>query len=402
MRLRIPIFSSLIALLLLTLFFSVNAQETPQPTKLSKDSLVAVTALPMVIERDSLGMFPQGNIPSNQQTIPQDSEQPAYTISTNVEDPLCDTGFDGYVDLESIKIYPWLGVEGNNVAWGPFFNNVGPITYFGLRYNELWITDDGFIVFDVHKNFSHSWIPQHISDPALPNNVIAPLWQDMEIIEDRQTNRGVSAAQTPDGNVMVLEFDDLQLVGRPKQKYDMEIVMQRKVSHKKGVYEIVFAYDNLKGTLAGPLTVGVENWAGTNASAFVNNEDATGLLKNGLIICFDAVAGAPPESGPEDVQATDGDYVDKVNITWTEVDGGETYEVYRAEAMDDPKTKLGESEGIHYQDTTAKAGKPYIYWVTTCNTFGCSDLGSHDTGWRAVPFQKDPVYQYFPIVNFGK
>jgi hypothetical protein len=401
MKKSIPIFIALVAILPLAFGSFVKAQEIQPQTPWTKESLVAVSAPVTMIHRDPLGfMMPGDNVLNSPQSSPnQASSQPAYEISTSEDDPLCDTGFGGYVNLEDLGIFPWLGVEGNNVAWGPFFNNVGPIKFFGVNYNDLWITDDGIVLFDVHKNFHRSWMPQHIANPALPNNVIAPLWQDMEIVEDRKTNRGVTAAQTPDGSVLVVEFDDLQLVGSPKNRYDVEVVIQRKVSHRPGVYEIVFAYDNLQGPLTGPLTIGLENWAGTTASAFVNLGDATGVIKDGLMVCFNAVAGSAPENPPQDVDASDGEFSHMVQISWEGVDEAATYEVYRSTDVDDSKTKLGHAEDLFFNDLTAQPETKYVYWVTTCNTYGCSEESEYDIGWRAASAKRQTLLHYFPFIK---
>ncbi len=401
MKLRIPIFTMLAAIVLLMVVSALNAQEDPTPTKLSKDILVPVPPPSMTVEGIDLGAVPLGQTSDFELNSESEaSNQVAYEITTNKDDPLCDTGFDGYLNLEDINIFPWLGVEGNNVAWGPFFTDVGPIQFFGKRYDEMWITDDGIIIFDVHNNYHRSWTPQMIADPALPNNILAPLWQDMTIVEDRKTNRGVSAAKAVDGSVLVLEFDDVHLANAPNQRYDFEIIMQRKVSNKKGVYEIVFAYDNLKGALDGPLTVGVENWSGDNAASFVNNSDATGILEDGLIVCFNAVTGQPPQEAPDDVQASDGDHPDKVLVSWGDVEEAEGYEIFRSESVDGDQYKIGSSDNTNFQDMTAEPGTAYAYWVTTCNTYGCSEYSEHDIGWRAENDEEGfDFMRFFPLVN---
>ena len=211
-----------------------------------------------------------------------------YNMSTSVEDEMCDTGFDGYVNLADFDIFTQAGVVGDRKAYG-FFGTGNPINFYGVDYPGMHITDDGFALFDFDNNYGgEPGTPQEIPNVNKPSNLAAMLWQDMEIVYDAATNKGVSAATVGD-NVMIVEYDDIQIFEDDTNTYDFEIVMTRAVDDTPGAYEIVFAYDNLNGSMAGPLTIGVENADGDNAVAFENNGSATGNLTNGMMICFDSV-----------------------------------------------------------------------------------------------------------------
>jgi uncharacterized repeat protein (TIGR01451 family) len=219
---------------------------------------------------------------------------PTYRMTTSRDDPACDTGFGGYVNLEDYGVMTNPVVRGNGVAFR-FFTSGDPITFFGDTAYSMTITDDGLAIFNPTRNMAGAlWIAQTLPDPARPNSLAAMLWQDMEIVYDAAANRGVSAA-TADGGLMVVEYDGVQLVGDPDSRYDFQIVMRGAVDDAPGAYEIVFAYDNLNGPLAGPLTIGLEDAAGETAVPFVNAASAQDLLTNGLMICFDAVQ---PEHEP--------------------------------------------------------------------------------------------------------
>ena len=156
----------------------------------------------------------------------------------------------------------------------------------------------------------------------------------------------------------------------------------RKVS-SCGDYEIVFVYDNLNGSLEGPLTIGVENAAGTSGVALVNKDSARQVISNGFMVCFDAVNGTPPSSTPSTIQASDGTYEDKVQVTWGDVNQAAHYDVYRADENGNSEIKLGTADNTRFNDTTAAAGITYTYRVKACNPFGCTNPSPHDTGWRA-------------------
>lgn len=217
---------------------------------------------------------------------------PIYNITTDATDPLCDTGFGGYVDLEPLEIYTQASISGDTTIWSAF-SSQNPFVFFGQAYSGVGFTDDGFILFDVANNWGGSpWVTQTMPDPDLPNNVGAILWQDMEIEYSLPLNQGVSLANAgPD--VSIIEYDDIQVYGDPTQTYDFEVVLFSGLDNTPGFYEMVFAYDNLNGGL-DPVTIGVENASGDESYTYVNNDDASGMIQNGSMICFDYVAPTDP------------------------------------------------------------------------------------------------------------
>jgi fibronectin type 3 domain-containing protein len=92
---------------------------------------------------------------------------------------------------------------------------------------------------------------------------------------------------------------------------------------------------------------------------------------------------------PENVQASDGTFKDKVQISWDAVSGTTAYEVYRAESEAGVKTLIGSPTGTSLDDTTAVAGTLYYFWVKACNGPRCSDYSAYDTGWRRPPEPED-------------
>ena len=93
-------------------------------------------------------------------------------------------------------------------------------------------------------------------------------------------------------------------------------------------------------------------------------------------------AGSPPGI-PTNVIATNGTYTDRVRITWNAVSGATSYEVYRADSAGGTKTNLSSPTATTYDDFWATTGTTYYYWVKACNTYGCSDYSSYNTGYRA-------------------
>jgi hypothetical protein len=91
------------------------------------------------------------------------------------------------------------------------------------------------------------------------------------------------------------------------------------------------------------------------------------------------------DTAPTNVQASDGTYTDKVQVTWNVSSEATSYQVYQAASEGSSKTLLGSVSNTTYEDTTAIVGITYYYWVKACNSYGCSGYSSHDTGWRNGP-----------------
>lgn len=209
---------------------------------------------------------------------------PYYNVTDSLTDPLCDTGFGGYVDLAGFGIFPQAGIVGDSTVWSMSPGAV-PYNFYGVDYPTISFTDDGFAIFDYANNYGGSpWTNQNIPDPAVPNNLAAMLWQDMEIVYDAGLNRGVSLASAG-ASLHIIEYDDVQIWGDPTSTYDFEIVHYHVVDDTPGYYEFVFAYDNINGLL-DEATIGTENSDGTAATQYAYNDAS---FANGHMVCFDLV-----------------------------------------------------------------------------------------------------------------
>ncbi|MDX1413764.1 MAG: trypsin-like serine protease [Candidatus Promineifilaceae bacterium] len=91
-------------------------------------------------------------------------------------------------------------------------------------------------------------------------------------------------------------------------------------------------------------------------------------------------AGVPPAAAPANVQASDGTYTDKVQVSWNAAAGATEYEVFRATSSGGVKTPLGMTNATTFDDTGTDAARTYYYSVTACNTWGCSDYSAEDSG----------------------
>jgi len=93
---------------------------------------------------------------------------------------------------------------------------------------------------------------------------------------------------------------------------------------------------------------------------------------------------------PSDVLASDGDFSDGVQVTWSEATGATGYEIWR-----NTVNNSGSSQKIvsNYQftlygdndDNTVIPGETYYYWIKSVGPGGTSGFSSSDFGWRKLP-----------------
>ncbi len=87
---------------------------------------------------------------------------------------------------------------------------------------------------------------------------------------------------------------------------------------------------------------------------------------------------------PSNVAATDGEYTDKVVVSWNAIADAEIYTVYRSESDDAASASVMASNvsDTSYNDTSAVAGTTYYYWVKAVNSVGESGFSSSDSGYK--------------------
>ena len=89
---------------------------------------------------------------------------------------------------------------------------------------------------------------------------------------------------------------------------------------------------------------------------------------------------------PLDIQADDGEYTNKVTITWNSSTGATKYVVYRS-TTDSTNSALdisGEITEISFDDITANLCEIYYYWVKAGSYLGWSDFSVSDSGYKRL------------------
>lgn len=212
-----------------------------------------------------------------------------YVMATNGTDDTCAVPFGdgGYVDLAAFGIQPQPGVVGDTRVFSAFAAG-SPFSFYGRDHVGLGFTDDGFAILDPAANYGGSpWLAQAVPNPAQPNALIAALWDDFEIVHDAANNQGVALATTGGtgaSGLAVVDYRKLQPWGQPDAPTsDVQLWVRRQPV--PGAWDIAIAYNDL-GSLAGPLTIGVENAAGTHGTALVNAASAEGVIDGDTVVCF--------------------------------------------------------------------------------------------------------------------
>lgn len=102
--------------------------------------------------------------------------------------------------------------------------------------------------------------------------------------------------------------------------------------------------------------------------------------------CF--LLGAPPS--PENLSASDGEYLDQVVLIWSPSRGAQRYEVFRATEEEGDYERIGETAIPRFADPEASPNVLHWYRVRACNNFGCSPLSRADSGYRLGPIPPRP------------
>lgn len=99
--------------------------------------------------------------------------------------------------------------------------------------------------------------------------------------------------------------------------------------------------------------------------------------------------GTPPLEAPQNLLASDGDYTDKVALSWEAPAGGplpDSYTVQRSDTQGGPYADLGSSASLGYDDLTAVPGLGYWYQVISTKAGEApSPPSNEDSGYSTLP-----------------
>ena len=88
---------------------------------------------------------------------------------------------------------------------------------------------------------------------------------------------------------------------------------------------------------------------------------------------------------PNGVSATDGEFEDKIRVTWNASTGATSYEVYRAGSFAGQKIKIATTSATSHDDTSVPCDVDFYYWIKAVNSSGSSNLFYSDLGFIRCP-----------------
>jgi len=145
---------------------------------------------------------------------------------------------------------------------------------------------------------------------------------------------------------------------------------------------------------------GTLNNVGTFKNKAMGTLNNFGVINNTGELCNDGVfnnngvlSGNPVGACPvivEGVMASDGSFTDRVDITWTPVDGASNYRLFRCLGTDSSTcgAPIGFPEVASFSDAGATPGVVFYYRVRACTASGCSQFSDADSGFMATQLQK--------------
>jgi len=91
-------------------------------------------------------------------------------------------------------------------------------------------------------------------------------------------------------------------------------------------------------------------------------------------------------AAPATVTASDGSYIDRVNVSWSAVTGATAYEVWRSTTNSSgTATSLAVNITVTaYADTSTTPGQTYYYWLKAKNAYITSGFSTSDSGYRIL------------------
>ncbi len=102
-------------------------------------------------------------------------------------------------------------------------------------------------------------------------------------------------------------------------------------------------------------------------------------------------------SAPSAPTVSDGDYTDKVRISWSSVSGANSYIIYRCTSTNSSScSQIDTDSSSPYDDTGVTAGIIYYYRLTACSgssgSGNCSSYSSYNQGHRAITAAPNIVF----------
>ena len=162
----------------------------------------------------------------------------------------------GYLPLSLFGIAPVSGVGDETIA----NFNVPPFQYAGETYTRIGMVSNGYLVVGGGTGADVQFINQNLPNGAVPNNVLAPFWTDLNAAV---AGSALRVGTLTDGVDTWIVFDWATVANYSDHlpnSFEVWIGVN-------GTEDISFAYGNVTGGDGGFLTVGAENKFGNRGES---------------------------------------------------------------------------------------------------------------------------------------
>ncbi|MCB1702023.1 MAG: S8 family serine peptidase [Halioglobus sp.] len=165
----------------------------------------------------------------------------------------------GYIGLS--QFFAPITLPANADDGGLIFN-VPAFDYNGATYTQILWSVNGTLEVGAASGLAASASNQQLPDPTAPNNLLAPLWTDLNLTNSGNAYVGVLTDGISD--YLIFEWEDAPLFSDPGQTYTFQVWIV------VGTDQIWFTYDNVSATNIN-MTVGAENIDGTSGDSYFYN-----------------------------------------------------------------------------------------------------------------------------------
>jgi hypothetical protein len=180
--------------------------------------------------------------------------------------------------------YDWVDISGvgTPIPFNPYVDdgNVGPVpigfdfSFYGNTFSEIYVCSNGWMSFTngTLRTFTNQPLPN--SGSSVPENLLAPWWDDMVYDE----SDGNNAFYYNDGSRFIIQFYVRRIAAFTPPFYRFQVIL-----YPNG--NIVYQYHTL-GTNIGSSTIGIQN--GTKDDGLLVNHNDSSYPHEELAILFRA------------------------------------------------------------------------------------------------------------------
>ena len=163
------------------------------------------------------------------------------------------------------------GVNGDDV--GSAALPIGfDFTFFGNTYNQFYVSSNGFISFSSIPAWIWTYNNRDIANGNLPNNYIAPFWDDTTVINGADQNVYYKTIGSAPNRQLIVQFTNVGFWSDPTPLGTFFVILHEGNNNIQLQYR--YLVGNNSRTRGGSATVGLENVDGSEGSKYSFNTES--------------------------------------------------------------------------------------------------------------------------------